>query len=203
MGNAKFFSCLPFLAMANCLPSCWPLLLRRWLQKSCKLIGENSRNLDTNTKTESEQQMEHFGNGWTPIAGLSIKWPKMAPINCGPCIKCDYFFFFFSFLDWTAGLRHLPNNKHSFYYAADRDLWQQQTAVNGQLKFMQPNRLNPLSTHQNFHPSQPERIQLGVTTAATLESILIMCARRPQIMTSGVAQKWHRQHGQSTSVSTF
>lgn len=99
MGNAKFFSCLPFLAMANCLPSCWPLLLRRWLQKSCKLIGENSRNLDRNTKTERQQQMEHFGNGWTPIAGLSIKWPKMAPINCGPCIKCDYFFFFFRF--WT------------------------------------------------------------------------------------------------------
>jgi len=97
----------------------------------------------------------------------------MAPINCGPCIKCDYFFF-----GLPAGLRHLPNNKHSFYYAADRDLWQQQTAVNCQLKFMQPAPLHSPFGHHS-HPSEPEHFQLGVTTAATLESILIMCTRRP------------------------
>lgn len=108
-----------------------------------------------------------------------------------PCIKCDFFY------SLTAELRHLPNNKHSFYYAADGDLLQQQTAVNCQLKFMQP----ASTTFPSLAPSsqsRPEHFQLGVTTAAaTLESILIMCTRKKQIMTSGVAQKWHRQHGRA------
>lgn len=91
---------------------------------------------------------------------------------------------------WQQGLRHLPNNKHSFYYAADRDLLQQQAAVNCQLKFMQP---APRIPHPapHFSPICPRTFSTGCDDSSDTWVNF-------NYVYSQVAQKWHRQHGHST-----